>query len=640
MLTATRADACPSGARSRRTRNRDDDVPSTICAVAVRRRSTSGPTGCTSRPRAGTSTTPSTASPPRRCGSCVRSPTRAACAGAIDAMFAGRARQRHRGPAGAARRAADAARRVARGRRRRRRRPGARRARPRWARSPIGCASGDVDAGTRAGAIRNVVNIGIGGSDLGPAMAYDALRAYSERRAASAASCPTSTAPTSRSRAARPRPGGDAVRRLVEDVHDARDAHERALRAQLAASTALGDDAVARHFVAVSTNADAVARVRDRHRQHVRVLGLGRRPVLDVVGDRAVADARDRSGPFRRAARRRARDGRALPHRAARPRTCRRSMGLLTLLVPRTSSTPRRRRSCRTRTRSASCRRTSSSSRWRATASRSTLDGAPVPVPTGEIVWGTRRHQRPARVLPAAAPGQRRSCRSTSSGSLRPQPGLRSLPAPRPARRQPVRAGGGARVRQPARSPEGVAPSRTAPHVPATARRACSSPTQLTPRTLGALVAAYEHKVFTLGAIWGIDSFDQWGVELGKVLAGRIADELAAPQGTRRARQLDERVDRALRRVGVGRPNRPLRLIDRRRDHHRRRRWRGSAVSSVSTTSWRSPKVEMTAWITAAAGSASSAPTGPRIAAPAMTVPNATAGCISNVCAVMRGTKM
>jgi glucose-6-phosphate isomerase len=50
----------------------------------------------------------------------------------------------------------------------------------------------------------------------------------------------------------------------------------------------------------------------------------------------------------------------------------------------------------------------------------------------------------------------------------------------------------------------------------------------LTPFALGALVAAYEHKVFTLGTIWGINSFDQWGVELGKALAGRIADELAS----------------------------------------------------------------------------------------------------------------
>jgi glucose-6-phosphate isomerase len=52
---------------------------------------------------------------------------------------------------------------------------------------------------------------------------------------------------------------------------------------------------------------------------------------------------------------------------------------------------------------------------------------------------------------------------------------------------------------------------------------------RLTPRALGALVAAYEHKVMTLGTIWGIDSFDQWGVELGKKLATRIADELAHP---------------------------------------------------------------------------------------------------------------
>ncbi|OHV74198.1 hypothetical protein BCD48_32465 [Pseudofrankia sp. BMG5.36] len=50
---------------------------------------------------------------------------------------------------------------------------------------------------------------------------------------------------------------------------------------------------------------------------------------------------------------------------------------------------------------------------------------------------------------------------------------------------------------------------------------------QLTPRVLGALVALYEHSVFTQGTIWGIDSFDQWGVELGKVLAARMAPELA-----------------------------------------------------------------------------------------------------------------
>ena len=49
---------------------------------------------------------------------------------------------------------------------------------------------------------------------------------------------------------------------------------------------------------------------------------------------------------------------------------------------------------------------------------------------------------------------------------------------------------------------------------------------RLTPQTLGKLVALYEHSVFTQGAIWNIDSFDQWGVELGKVLAQRIVPEL------------------------------------------------------------------------------------------------------------------
>ncbi|HEX4055123.1 MAG TPA: hypothetical protein VHX86_12745 [Tepidisphaeraceae bacterium] len=49
---------------------------------------------------------------------------------------------------------------------------------------------------------------------------------------------------------------------------------------------------------------------------------------------------------------------------------------------------------------------------------------------------------------------------------------------------------------------------------------------RLTPASVGKLVALYEHSVFTQGAIWQIDSFDQWGVELGKVLAQRILPEV------------------------------------------------------------------------------------------------------------------
>ena len=53
---------------------------------------------------------------------------------------------------------------------------------------------------------------------------------------------------------------------------------------------------------------------------------------------------------------------------------------------------------------------------------------------------------------------------------------------------------------------------------------------QLTPFVLGTLVALYEHSVFTQGTIWGIDSFDQWGVELGKVLAVAIIPELTSDE--------------------------------------------------------------------------------------------------------------
>jgi len=55
---------------------------------------------------------------------------------------------------------------------------------------------------------------------------------------------------------------------------------------------------------------------------------------------------------------------------------------------------------------------------------------------------------------------------------------------------------------------------------------------RIDPRTLGMLIALYEHKVFTQGVIWGINSFDQWGVELGKKLAQNILPELKDDAGS------------------------------------------------------------------------------------------------------------
>jgi len=81
-----------------------------------------------------------------------------------------------------------------------------------------------------------------------------------------------------------------------------------------------------------------------------------------------------------------------------------------------------------------------------------------------------------------------------------------------------VKAEGTADALVPARTFEGNRPTNTI------------MAERLTPETLGSLIALYEHSVFTQGAVWDIDSFDQWGVELGKVLAQRIIPELESAE--------------------------------------------------------------------------------------------------------------
>ncbi|GMF08444.1 unnamed protein product [[Candida] boidinii] len=75
---------------------------------------------------------------------------------------------------------------------------------------------------------------------------------------------------------------------------------------------------------------------------------------------------------------------------------------------------------------------------------------------------------------------------------------------------------------------EGVASQALIPHKMFSGNRPTTSilTQMITPATLGSLIAYYEHVTFVEGAIWGINSFDQWGVELGKVLAKVILNEL------------------------------------------------------------------------------------------------------------------
>jgi glucose-6-phosphate isomerase len=152
--------------------------------------------------------------------------------------------------------------------------------------------------------------------------------------------------------------------------------------------------------------------------------------------------------------------------------------------------------------------------------------GALVPVPTGEIVWGT-----------AGTNGQHAYFQLLHQGNVlvpidfigftHPQPGL-DIRGHQPlllanllAQAEALAFGTGDEPIEPYRNMPGNRPSSVL------------LANRLDPRTLGAVVAAYEHKVFTLGTIWGIDSFDQWGVELGKKLATRIAAALDAPDTAR-----------------------------------------------------------------------------------------------------------
>ena len=166
--------------------------------------------------------------------------------------------------------------------------------------------------------IRNVINIGIGGSDLGPVMAYEALRHYSARDIAFR--FVSNVDETDFVEAVRDLDAAETMFIVssktfttLETMTNARSAREWSL-------SGLGGNpaSVARHFVAVSTNQEDVRRFRDRYREHVRLLGLGRRPLFDGLGDRPFHDSRGRPGAFPGHACRVSRHGRALSYRAFR----------------------------------------------------------------------------------------------------------------------------------------------------------------------------------------------------------------------------------------------------------------------------------------------------------------------------------
>jgi glucose-6-phosphate isomerase len=159
-----------------------------------------------------------------------------------------------------------------------------------------------------------------------------------------------------------------------------------------------------------------------------------------------------------------------------------------------------------------------------------TLDGSPVAMPTGEIVWGepgtNGQHafyqllHQGTRLVPA-----------DFIGFAQPHHDLDAMHDLFMANflAQPAALAFGRTAEEVAA--EGT-PASVVPHKVMAGNHPSNVivATKLTPSVLGQLVAAYEHRVFTQGVVWDINSFDQWGVELGKVLAGQLAPKLQADE--------------------------------------------------------------------------------------------------------------
>ena len=382
--------------------------------------------------------------------------------------------------------------------------------------------------------MRNVINIGIGGSDLGPVMAYEALKHYSQRELN--LKFVSNVDGTALAEATR---GLDAAETLFIVCSKSFDTLETLTNAQAARTWCLqqlqDEAAVARHFVAVSSNAQATAEFGIAPEQMF--------PLWDWVGGRySMESAIGLStmiaiGPqnFRELlAGMRAMD----EHFCNAPieRNMPALMGLLAVwnnnfLGASTQAVlPYERYLARF---PAYLQQLTMESNGK----HATRDGQPVVCQTSPIVWGepgtNGQHSfyqllhQGTRLVPCDFIGFGQSLNPMGAAGGRVDSQHDMLMANLFAQAEAlafgktadeVRAEGGAEALVAHRLFEGNRPSSTL-----LARK-------LTPHTLGALVALYEHSVFTQGVIWGIDSFDQWGVELGKVLAERTAAELASTE--------------------------------------------------------------------------------------------------------------
>jgi glucose-6-phosphate isomerase len=374
--------------------------------------------------------------------------------------------------------------------------------------------------------IRNVVNIGIGGSDLGPVMAYEALRAYSKRELTFR--FVSNVDSTDFVEATRDLDPAETLFVVSSKTFTTLETMTNATSAREWALAGLGGEAeaIAKHFVAVSTNAQAVREfgidtenmfgfwdwVGGRYSMDSAIglstmLAIGPERFAELLAGMHALDEHFRSTPLER----------NLPV----------LMGLLAVwygdffdaqsagVMPYEQYLKRFPAYLQQLT-------------MESNGKHVTLDGVKVATQTGAIYWGepgtNGQHSfyqlihQGTKLIPVDLIGFGQTLNPLGShhdilmSNVFAQ--AQALAFGKTA--EEVRAEGVAEAIVAHKVMEGNRPTNTI------------LAEKLTPYALGTLVALYEHSVFTQGTVWGIDSFDQWGVELGKTMAKQIIPELTS----------------------------------------------------------------------------------------------------------------
>jgi glucose-6-phosphate isomerase len=374
--------------------------------------------------------------------------------------------------------------------------------------------------------IRNIVNIGIGGSDLGPVMAYEALRYYSDRSLTFR--FVSNVDGTDFAETTRDLDPAETLFIVSSKTFTTQETMTNARSARTWVLAALGADAaIAKHFVAVSTNAAAVSSfgidtanmfgfwdwVGGRYSMDSAIglstmLAIGPEAFASLLAGFRAMDEHFRTAPF----------ASNLPV----------LMGLLTVwyndffdaqtvaVLPYDQYLRRFPAYLQQLT-------------MESNGKRVTLDGAAITdYQTGPIFWGEPGTNGQHSFYQLIHQGTKLiPCDFIAfAQSLNPLGNHHDLLISNVFAQAEALAFGKTEAEVKAEgTPDWLAPHRTFEgNRPSSIILARS----LTPEVLGQLVALYEHSVFTQSVIWNIDAFDQWGVELGKVLAGRIVPELVS----------------------------------------------------------------------------------------------------------------